>query len=42
MDVRELQMMCALNVSHAFGFYPSEPIVGKLEIKEKKYPVTWS
>jgi hypothetical protein len=42
MDVRELQMVYALNVCHAFGFDPSEPIVGKLEIKEKKYPVTWS
>ena len=32
-------MIYALNIGHAFGFEPSEVILEKLEINEKKYPV---
>ena len=32
-------LIYALNMCHAFGFDPSEVILEKLEINEKKYPV---
>jgi NTP pyrophosphatase (non-canonical NTP hydrolase) len=32
-------LIYALNICHAFGFDPSEAILEKLEINEKKYPV---
>jgi len=32
-------LIYALNLCHAFGFDPSEVILEKLEINEKKYPV---
>ena len=32
-------LIYALNMCHAFGFHPSEVILEKLEINEKKYPV---
>jgi dCTP diphosphatase len=32
-------LIFALNMCHAFGFDPSEVILEKLEINEKKYPV---
>jgi dCTP diphosphatase len=32
-------LIYALNTCHAFGFDPSEVILEKLEINEKKYPV---
>jgi len=32
-------LIYALNMCHAFGFDPSEVILEKLEVNEKKYPV---
>jgi NTP pyrophosphatase (non-canonical NTP hydrolase) len=32
-------LIYALNMCHAFGFDPSEVILEKLELNEKKYPV---
>jgi dCTP diphosphatase len=32
-------LIYALNMCHAFGFLPSEVILEKLELNEKKYPV---
>ncbi len=32
-------LIYTLNMCHAFGFDPSEVILEKLEINEKKYPV---